>query len=299
MKKILHFCLFLLFIANFARGASPESLLEAYQAAIATATDRAKSGSVTAEEQQSLKDAIKSAKRAIMDMTDDESWKPSHNSQYNALEFNGEMAIKWNVTANAVADPAAKFVQEQAERTAMRREISAADSERQAKSAAAQAELDAKNRADESKRLEDSKAQEKLRVDLQNVGLAIRDGDLPKLKNIVQSGFSFKNMPDALFGAIYRQNVDVVAYLIENGVDVNFVNEKGISALSYLFWKGGFQSFKTVMREDSNYLSTMAIMNRLISAGADVKYKSPDGHTASRLALYAGYLDFAEILDKL
>jgi hypothetical protein len=299
MKKILHFCLFLLFVANFARGASPESLLEAYQTAIATATERANTGSITAEEQQSLKNAIKAAKRAIMDMTDDDSWKPSHNRQYNALEFNGERAIKWNVTSKAVADPAAKFMQEQAERKAMRGEIATADSDKQAKSAAAQAELNAKNRADELKELENSKAQEKLRVDIQNVNLAIRDGDLPKLKNIVQSGFSFKNMPDALFGAIYRQNVDVVSYLIENGVDVNFVNEKGISALSYLFWKGGFQSFETVMREDSKYLSTMEIMNRLISAGADVKYKSSDGHTASRLALYAGYLDFAEILDKL
>ena len=299
MKKILHLCLFLLFVANFARGASPESLLEAYQTAIATATDRAKTGSITAEEQQSLKNAIKSAKRAIMDMTDDDSWKPSHNRQYNALEFNGERAIQWNVASKAVADPAAKFIQEQAEQKAMRREIATADSDKQAKSAAAQAELDAKNRADELKELENSKAQEKLRVDIQNVSIAIRDGDLPKLKNIVQSGFCFKNIPDALFGGIDSRDVDLVAYLIKNGADVNFVNKKGISVLSYLFWKGDFKSFTTLMREDSNYLSTMKIMNLLISAGADVKYKSPEGFTAANLALYAGNLDFAEILDKL
>jgi uncharacterized protein len=99
---------------------------------------------------------------------------------------------------------------------------------------------------------------------------AARDGDLAKVKLLIQRGApinlqvasSFGWTP--LIGAIYQGQTNVVYYLVENGADVNLADKDGVTPLMWL----------TSSRDEG-----VPLVKYLIAHGANLDAKNKRGMT--------------------
>jgi ankyrin repeat protein len=86
----------------------------------------------------------------------------------------------------------------------------------------------------------------------------------------------------------YSKNIEIAKYIIENGVDVNSDNGKGITAL--MIWSRGDIS------SNKNNKGYLEIVNLLVKKGAEVNKKGNAGFTAMTYAVVAGQSDILKVL---
>ena len=111
---------------------------------------------------------------------------------------------------------------------------------------------------------------------------AARKGHLGMVRLLVARGGQLRDVDDAggplAIAAAYGQ-VDVVEWLISEGMSVNIVDRDGYSPLHSAAWTGN-----------------LAVVRLLIGAGGDVNRKTSDGHTPLSLAEKNGHGDVAQYL---
>ncbi|MEK6545951.1 MAG: ankyrin repeat domain-containing protein, partial [Nitrospinota bacterium] len=88
-----------------------------------------------------------------------------------------------------------------------------------------------------------------------------------------------KNITDSFFNAVKERNINEVKSLLSKGVDPNYVNEYGESALLFAIMAGDAE-----------------VVRKLLSAGADPDSKDTHGTPVLTLASDEGYLDIVKVL---
>jgi len=107
---------------------------------------------------------------------------------------------------------------------------------------------------------------------------AVRQGDIDKIKELLDKGVSVNVVTNAswslLYLAVYYEYVDIVKLLLDHGADVNAVN-----------------MHKETPLHEAVYHGRVDIVKLLLDHGADVNAQSENGYTPLHCAASAGHAD--------
>ena len=129
--------------------------------------------------------------------------------------------------------------------------------------------------------------------------LSCATGDPKTAKILLEAGCNINEVSNkksnGLMYTALNGNIDMIEFLVKNGIDINAQNEKGQTALYFAISKE-VSMFTTTIQKEQIFENQLDTIKELLKHGADINIKDKFGNTPLTHAVYRGNIDITKLL---